>query len=188
MCKFLTILLAAGLITATRIDRALAQKAGAAPAKHLPARVDPDSTPLKVFGGTGEAQIDLLGTWKIVSRPTGLNTCSVPAEKSAYQWLVAENRGRVTARVLGETSFPDLAGRRRGPRFTLEGAAASPQRRRGGSIGEAPVYATSVFRLQVGDEGITGTRLYLGTKPSRPGKTGRGAQICVIEYDIVGKR
>jgi hypothetical protein len=137
---------------------------------------------------------DLMGTWNLTSQPptgTGMNTCGTKIENSAYQWIITRNGDRVTVKVQGQTSFPDLEGKilqesisrdgktTTGFTFIVDGQMTAPV------AGVKPsVYYSSVFRLTSEGKNLSGSRLWVGAKE----RVGGGHVACVAEWTVTGTK
>jgi hypothetical protein len=138
---------------------------------------------------------ELMGTWNLTSQPStgepGINTCGTKIENAAYQWIITRNADRVTVKVQGQTSFPDLEGKileesiardgktTTGFTFIVEGQATAP------TAGVKPsVYYSSVFRLTSEGKSLSGNRLLVGWKDRVDG----GKSLCVSEWAVTGTK
>lgn len=91
---------------------------------------------------------DISGTWNVQMRETW-STCEKPGEVTVFQWLVADNGGRLDVQVLGQTGFPKYTGGRRGNQVELIGVGNLVESER----------ITSSMRLKLNGNKLEGERL-----------------------------
>ena len=119
----------------------------------------------------------LTGHWNVVATPTTLDNCKVATNSSVYQWMIADNQGKLSVTVLGETGFPKLSG----SYFRFRGKASMEGR--SGTRHSAAGYASCLFDLQAEDRKLTGTRYFLGYRGE-----GVNIQPCMVAFSIEASR
>ena len=117
---------------------------------------------------------DITGTWNMVAKPGGINTCDGKVEEAAYQWIVTESGGEVSVVVQGETQYPKLTGKLNNGALLLEGEALGRLM--------STAYPNAVFVLDVKDRTISGTRYLMHFKPAKRG----GMTTCLVTYTVGG--
>jgi hypothetical protein len=117
---------------------------------------------------------EIVGTWNVVAKPGGINTCPGKAEEAAYRWVVRESRGEISVVVQGETVYPQLTGKLDDGTLLLEGEG------KGRLMTTA--YPNAVFVLNVKDRTLTGTRYLMHFKPAKQG----GMTTCLVTYTVSG--
>lgn len=132
----------------------------------------------------------LAGTWQVQATATGMDTCN--SEKvgsiTSYQWIVnADPGGKVSISVLGNTSFPSLAGQVQGDELSVSGLLKDWQPL--GGTGSAIVQSSvSFFELHADGSGLSGTRRYLGFAAQQVGDAQVGIVPCIAEYSVYARR
>jgi hypothetical protein len=117
---------------------------------------------------------EITGTWNMVAKPGGVNTCDGKAEGAAYRWFVTESGGGVSVMVQGETAYPKLTGKLTDGTLLLEGEGTRRLM--------TTAYPNAVFVLTVKDRTLSGTRYLLHLKPAKQG----GMTTCLVTYTVSG--
>lgn len=123
---------------------------------------------------------DMMGTWNVTSKPSGLNTCRSSLDNNVYQWLVAVNGTTVEVTVVGQTSFPQLVGTLKGKELTLTGRSAEAKQVGGGLNTPNYFWSSSVFRLSVQGARLVGSRFYVGWTDKNV--------ACLSEFEVVATK
>ncbi len=124
---------------------------------------------------------ELTGAWNVVIKPGEVNTCGIDHTTAVFQWLLSENSGTFKVAVVGESTFPELGGKRAGSELRLSGKS-----RVGNLAGaQSTTYLHTELRLFLKETalGLEGTRYYLGFR-----READRMLPCMTTYQVTAKR